>query len=148
MKKFILVIGMVMFATAASADRGWHNDDRGYRNQDFWSRVAQRMDRQWHRIERGKRHGDLTRWEAKKLHRQQRRVAKRIDRIRSKHQVRGHDRRRVMAQLDRASDNIHRLKNNQYFQQRAPRYSGAYDRRAGGQVAWNDGRSAGFYFRY
>lgn len=137
-----------MFASAASADRGWRHDDRGYRAQDFWSTVARRMDRQSFRIERGKRHGDLTHWEAKKLHREQRKIAKRINRVRRKHHVRGHDRRRIMAYLDKASANIHRLKNNHYYQERAPRRSHAYDRSARGQVAWNDGGSAGFYFRY
>ncbi len=149
MKRFILIISLIAFPLISHADPGWYGDNRGHHySGHFWNNVNRRLDRQSHRIQQGVEHGELTWREARKLRREQYRITKRIDPIRHKYRLTHYDKRRVMSYLDKASDNIHRLKHNDRIAHRDHR-PGHHVPHRGNQVAWSDvQRSIGFFIRY
>lgn len=144
----MLIITLLAFPLISHADRDWHQHTNKRIDRHFWNKVDRRLDRQYHRIENGITSGDLTRWEARKLHRQHHKLDKRIERIRHKHWLDDHDKRKIMSHLDRASDKIYRFKHNEHYVNRSQQFHrNRYDKRK--PAAWqNRDNAIGFYVNF
>ncbi len=141
MKKFILIISMIAFPFVGYADWGWQHDRSNHR---FWSEVSKRLDRQYFRIEQGVRKGYLTHWEAKKLKREHRRIDERIGHLKRRHLITHEQKRRILSSLDKASEHIHRLKNNDRYSHHSHDWArSSY----GGErsIVWSDDRNRAGY---
>lgn len=145
MKKYILIITLLVFPLISHADRDWRQHANKRIDHHFWRTVDQRLDRQYRRIENGIHNGDLTRREASKLHRQHHKLDKRIERIQRKQPLVDRDKRKIMSHLDRASDNIYRLKHNKQIVNRNSQFH-MNRRDKHHPAAWSShDRTVGFY---
>ncbi len=96
MKKVFLIISLITFPLIAYADRNDYDHDRGDHGYHYWNKVDRRRD-------------------AKILQHKQRKIHKRIDRLRYQYRVSDYNRRKIMHELNETSENIYRLKHNNYY---------------------------------
>lgn len=109
-----------MLATPAIADRYDGDDNRN-------DRFEQRLDRQHWRIEQGVRSGELTGREVKRLRKEQRHIAKTKRKFSRDGYLDRKERRQLRRKLNRASDRIYRLKQNERYRVGHQDRYGRYD---------------------
>jgi len=149
MKNMLLIISLICFPFISYADQDGYAHDRGNRGYHFWNVISQRLDRQCDRIENGIINGSLTQREAKNLQHRQRRLQQRTDRLRYHYQLSNYDKRELSHRLDEASENIYRLKHNDYYaQKRHYHHSDSYQPYYEKNVARLSNDSLDFYVRF
>lgn len=114
MTKVFLIISLMVFPLttyAGGEDYDYGGSDYGY----FWKKLDHRLERQHESIKSGIVNGSLNHREVKVLQRQQHRIRKHIDRLRYRYRLSHYDRRRILHDLDKISENIYRLKHNGYY---------------------------------